>query len=398
MVKRRVSLFGATGSIGQSTVDLLKRHADKFEVVTVAANSRATELAKIAIDLSAQRAIVCDESTIADLRYALSGKNIEVSGGENALLEAASEKVDLVIMAISGAAGLRATFAAAETGADLALANKESIVCAGNLLMRKLQASRARLLPVDSEHNALFQILDGRDQSALQKVTLTASGGPFRNWSAEKIAAATPEDALAHPVWNMGEKISIDCATLINKGLELIEAQHIFALKPEQLDVLVHPQSTVHAFVSYSDGSVLAQMAKPDMRVAISACLSWPQRLASGVESLDLAKLQSLTFEQPDLQKFPCLKLVRSVMQQGGALPCILNAANEIAVSAFLRKAIGFNDIYRIIAATLENTQTQSLQKAFVALEDVLQTDRESRRIAASLLPYSEANLQRAIA
>lgn len=396
MVKRRISLFGATGSVGQSTVDLLKRHKDRFDVVTVAANSRAEELASIARALNAQRAIICDESALKTLRTHLDGTRIKTAAGEKALLDAASEPVDLIVMAISGAAGLRATFAAAQSGADLALANKESVVCAGALLMKHLDASGARLLPVDSEHNAVFQIIAGRDQSALRRVTLTASGGPFRTWSAGDIANARPEDALAHPVWKMGDKISVDCASLMNKGLELIEAQHIFNLAPPQLDILVHPQSIVHALVSYADGTVLAQMAVPDMRVAISSCLAWPQRCESGAGPLDLAKLQSLTFEKPDSDKFPCLRLAHAAMHEGGAAPCILNAANEIAVSAFLQNRIGFAAIPQVIENTFEKLDTLAAQKAFSTLEDVLETDAQARRIAASLLPYYETRAKRA--
>jgi 1-deoxy-D-xylulose-5-phosphate reductoisomerase len=398
VVRRRVSLFGATGSVGKSAVDLLSLHQDRFEVVTVAANNKAGELAGIARKLNAECAIVCDEAFYGNLQKNLSGTNIECAAGERALIDAASEKVDLIIMAISGAAGLRATFAAAGSGADLALANKESVVCAGALLMKMIEASGARLLPIDSEHNAVFQILQGRDKGSLKKITLTASGGPFRDWPLEKIANAKPEDALNHPVWNMGAKISVDCASLMNKGLELIEAQHIFSLKPERLDVLIHPQSIVHALVAYADGSVLAQMAMPDMRVAISACLDWPNRMASGAPGLDLAAVKSLSFENPDEKRFPCLKLARAAMKAEGAAPCTLSAANEIAVEAFLQNRIGFQAIPQLIELTMEKMTAVAAPINFASLEDVLSVDLESRRLAATFLPYHDINLRRASA
>jgi 1-deoxy-D-xylulose-5-phosphate reductoisomerase len=388
MVKRRVSLFGATGSIGKSAVDLLRRHCDRFEVITVTANDKAAELARIARELKAKQAIVCDESAYKTLRSELQGTDILCAAGQAALIASAGQSADLVIMAISGAAGLRATFAAAATGTDLALANKESVVCAGAILMKTLKSSGARLLPIDSEHNALFQILNSRNENTLKKVTLTASGGPFHKWPIENIAKAKPKDALAHPVWNMGSKISIDCATLMNKGLELIEAQHLFSLQADQLDVLVHPQSIVHALVSYEDGSVLAHMANPDMRVAISSCLNWPERMESGVSAPDLAKLSTLSFEKPDEQKFPCLFLARQVMKMGGAMPCILSAANEIAVEAFLQNRIGFLSISELIEAAIEKITAHKTPQSLTTLEDVLSLDQESRLIAASLLPY----------
>lgn len=398
MVKRKISLFGATGSVGRSAADLLTRHKDRFEVVTVAANNRAVELAAIARQLDARHAIVCDEKAYNALRKNLSGTKISSAAGEAALIAAASEKVDLVIMAVAGAAGLRATFAAAASGADLALANKESVVCAGALLMKTIASAGTRVLPIDLEHNAVFQILQGRDNTKLKKVTLTASGGPFRDWPLEKIALAKPQDALAHPVWTMGPKISVDCATLMNKGLELIEAQHLFSLAPSQLDVLVHPQSIVHALIAYDDGSVLAQMATPDMRVAISSCLNWPDRLESGAQQLDLAATGLLSFAPPDLRRFPCLRLAREAMQKGGAAPCILNAANEIAVDAYLQERIGFNDIASIIEASVEKSEKSGFARNIATLDDVISVDGESRRIAASLLPYESVTSERASA
>ncbi len=391
MVKRRVSLFGATGSIGASAIDLLERHKNLFEIVTVSANGKAHELAKIARRLAAKRAVVADENAYATLRDALEGTTILHAAGESALVEAAQEPVDLVIMAISGTAALRATFAAAKTGCALALANKESVVCAGPLLMDTIRASNTRLLPIDSEHNALFQLLQGHEKNALKQVTLTASGGPFRDWPAEKIADVTPEAALKHPVWNMGSKISIDCATMMNKGLELIEAQHIFSLVPAQMDILVHPQSVVHALIAFADGSTLAQMAVPDMRVAISNCLHWPNRMESGVAALDLASLGALTFEKPDEEKFPCLRLAREAMGAGGAMPCVLGAANEIAVEAFLHNRLSFYGISQLIESTMEKSHSLGGGKNFTSLDDVLLVEKESRRLAASLLPQRHA-------
>lgn len=395
MVKRRISLFGATGSIGASTVDLLKRHSDRFEVVTLTANTKAEELAQLARELNAQHVVIRDKDKYNDLKTALAGLPVQAAAGEEALLDAAVRPADVIVMAISGTAGLKPSFAAAGSGAHLALANKESIVCAGSLLMKTAKKAGTTLLPIDSEHNAVAQIIAGRDTSAVCKVTLTASGGPFRTWPLEKIAGATVRDALNHPVWSMGAKISVDCASLMNKGLELIEAQHLFDLKPQQLDVVVHPQSVVHALVEYADGSVLAQMAEPDMRVAISHCLDYPSRLASGVKPLDFAALKTLSFEAADEKRFPALRLAREAMEAGGLTPCALNAANEVAVEAFLREEIPFPVIAAIVEESLAKAADFDLARSTFTFEDVLAADQALRELAVSLLPYYGATSRR---
>lgn len=398
MVKRRISVFGATGSIGGNTIDLLKRHRNKFEVLTVSANRNAEKLALVARELDAKNAIICDKEKFCDLRDALSGTAVNILSGEQALIDASSEAVDVTVMAISGTAGLRPSFAATRAGNHLALANKESVVCAGELLMDSAKAHGTKILPVDSEHNAIFQILDGRDVSRLRRITLTASGGPFRAWSREELNKARPQDALAHPVWSMGEKISVDSASLMNKGLELIEAQHLFGLQPEQLNVVVHPQSVIHALAEFEDGSVIAQLAEPDMRVAISSCLNWPERLQSGAKPLDLAQLQSLTFEQPDEKRFPCLRLAREAMKMGGFMPCALNAANEIAVNAFLQNGVSFTAISHFVEDCLSQTIKLNLPLLINSLDEVLEVDANTRKFAVSLLPHYDRSPVRASA
>ena len=385
MVKRKISVFGATGSIGSNTIDLLRQHKNDFEIVTLTAHENVDALAALAIEFNAARAVIASEKHFERLKQALAGTKIKAAAGEAKVIEAARIKVDVIVMAISGSAGLAPSYAAAGTGAHLALANKESIVCAGRLLLDHAAKNGTKILPVDSEHNAVFQILDGRDAAPLKKITLTASGGPFRTWPAEKIAQATPQDALAHPIWKMGDKISVDCASLMNKGLELIEAQYLFGLEPHQLDVLIHPQSIVHALAEFEDGSVIAQMATPDMRIAISSCLNWPQRLANHSKPLDLAKRGALEFETPDTQRFPCLALARRAMEEGGALPCCLNAANEIAVAAFLHDGLSFPSIALVIEDCLDKFAARA---APATLQDVLALNEEVRQVAASLLPY----------
>jgi 1-deoxy-D-xylulose-5-phosphate reductoisomerase len=355
---RSVTILGATGSIGASTAAVIQEvrqtgEADiVVEAVTGARNIEA--LADQAAALRARFAVVAEPSLGADLARACAdrGLKIETAAGPEALIEAAQRPADWVMSAIVGAAALRPTLAAVRRGAAVALANKECLVCAGDLMLAEAAKSGARLLPVDSEHNAIFQCLQG--QGRVETLTLTASGGPFRTWTRERMAAATPDQACAHPKWSMGRKISVDSATLMNKGLELIEAGRLFDLPESAIDVVVHPQSIVHSLVTFCDGSVLAQLSEPDMRVPIGYALAWPDRVALSTRRLDLARLGQLQFEQPDVARFPALALAREAFRMGGAAPAVLNAANEVAVDAFLSGQIGFLDIASVVAETLD--------------------------------------------
>jgi 1-deoxy-D-xylulose-5-phosphate reductoisomerase len=392
MKLRTVSIFGATGSIGASTIDLVMRHADRYAVEVVTGNARVPELAELARKVSAKLAVVADPGRYEELRLALSGSGIEVAAGPEALVEAASRRVDWVMAGIVGAAGLPSTFAAARTGAAIALANKESLVCAGSLLTAEISRAGGVLLPADSEHNAIFQAIHGTMDRTVDEIILTASGGPFRTASIEAMRIATPQTALKHPIWSMGAKISIDSATLVNKGLELIEAHHLFGLPSAKLGVLVHPQSIVHGLVRFCDGSLLAQLGPADMRVPIASCLAWPDRIATGAKPLDLAAVGSLQFELPDVSRFPALRLARVAMDQGGGLPCVLNAANEVAVAAFLGRGIGFLDIAALIEQTMEDAERTGLTRAPHDLEDVIFLDGEARKLAVTLLPRFSSN------
>ena len=342
---RVVTVLGATGSIGRSTAELLSAAPEEFSVAAVAGGRDAGALARMAIRLKAPFAALADASGYGDLKTALAGTGITAAAGPDAVIEAALYPSDLVIGAIAGAAGVRPTFAALEAGRTIALANKECLVCAGPAFMRQAERSRTRLLPVDSEHNAIFQALGDADPATIEMMTLTASGGPFRSWTREAIAAATPEQALAHPNWAMGPKVTIDCAGLMNKGLEVIEAHYIFGIEAARLDVLVHAQSIVHGLVSFIDGSVTAGLASPDMKVPIGHCLGYPDRLRTAARRLDLATIGTLTFERPDLDRFPALRVALDALRTGRGLPTVMNAANEIAVEAFLKKLISFHDI-----------------------------------------------------
>ena len=350
---RRISILGATGSIGRSCARVIADTPDGFSVVSVAGGSDAAALARRAIELGAEFAALADPAGYADLREALAGSGIEAAAGPEAVREAALREADLLVSAIVGAAGLEPTFAAIAAGRAVALANKETLVCAGAAVMRAAERAGSTVLPMDSEHNALFQALGGRDAASIVMMTITASGGPFREWSAERIASATPEQALAHPNWVMCPKVSIDSASLMNKGLELIEAHFLFGVPPDRLDVVVHPQSIVHGLIAFADGSLIAGMASPDMRTPIAHCLAWPERIASGVRPPDLAALGRLTFERADLGRFPALGLAMAALSEGGGAPTALNAANEIAVAAFLDRKIAFGDIPRLVERTL---------------------------------------------
>lgn len=382
----RLSVLGATGSIGESTLDLVQRSPERFEIVTLSACRNAGRLAELAIRHRAQSAVIGDEAQYAQLRDALAGTGIRAAAGASALVEAAAEPADCTMAAIVGAAGLAPTFAAARQGHRVALANKECLVSAGDVFLAETARSGAELIPVDSEHSAAFQALAGASPKALERIVLTASGGPFRTWELDRIATATPDVALMHPNWRMGRKISIDSATMMNKGLELIEAFHLFPVREDQLDIVVHPQSVVHCLVFYADGAVLAQMAPPDMRAPIAYALAWPERMATPVERLDLVKLKTLTFEAPDAERFPALTVARDALRRGLSAPCILNAANEVAVEAFLDNRIGFLDIAAKVAATLEAAEARGMICALRSLDDVLAADGESRKLAHSLL------------
>ncbi len=386
-VDRTVTLLGATGSIGASTIDLLKRQRERYRVEAVSAHRSAAALAALARELGARFAAVGDPAAYAELKDALAGTGIEAGAGESALIEAAQRPADWVIGAITGAAGLRPTLAAAERGAIIALANKETLVCAGGLFMRRAAAAGATVLPVDSEHNALFQAMSGSRREDVRRVILTASGGPFRTASAQAIASATLEQALKHPNWSMGPKVTIDSATLMNKGLELIEAHHLFALPPEQIDILVHPQSIVHSLVEFCDGSLIAQLGSPDMRIPIAYCLAWPERMMGPAPRLDLARAATLSFEEPDPTRFPALRLARLALEAGGAAPTVLNAANEVAVAEFIARRLDFMGITALVEATLEGALGRNWAAEPESLDQALSVDHDSRLLARELLP-----------
>jgi 1-deoxy-D-xylulose-5-phosphate reductoisomerase len=384
---RSVTLLGATGSIGSSTADLLRRDAGRYRVEAVTAHREAAALARLARELNARFAAVADPEAFAELKAELSGSGIEAAAGPAAIVEAAQRPADWVMAAITGAASLAPTLAAAERGATVALANKECLVCAGALFMRRAAATGATVLPVDSEHNAIFQAMSAGRREDIRRIVLTASGGPFRTWPLEAIRKVTLEQALKHPTWSMGPKITIDSATLMNKGLELIEAHHLFALGPDQLDVVVHPQSIVHGLVEFRDGSVIAQLGSPDMRIPISHCLAWPVRMGTPAQRLDLAKVATLTFEEPDMTRFPALALARRALAAGGAAPTILNAANEVAVGEFVARRLGFCGIAALVEATIEACQRRGGMAEPQSVDQALAIDHNARRIAADLLP-----------
>ncbi len=384
---RTITLLGATGSVGASTVDLIRREGSGLVPQVVTAHRNAKALAELARSVGARVAVVADPSAYGELKEALSGSGIEPAAGDAALVEAAQRPADLVLAAITGAAGLKPTLAAIERGATVALANKESLVCAGALFMRRAAAMSATVLPVDSEHNAIFQALGAGQRRDVRRIIVTASGGPFRTWTAEQIRAATPQQALRHPTWSMGRKITIDSATMMNKGLEVIEAHHLFALAPEQIDVLVHPQSIVHGIVEFADGSLVAQMGATDMRIPIAHCLAWPDRIPDAAARLDLAALGRLDFEAPDTQRFPALALAQAALAEGGAAPTILNAANEIAVEAFLAGRLDFMGIAGLVEETLAAARARGLSAEPDSIDAALGVDHVSRELALTLLP-----------
>ncbi|MBK8629202.1 MAG: 1-deoxy-D-xylulose-5-phosphate reductoisomerase [Sphingomonadales bacterium] len=382
MSRRTISVFGATGSIGESTLDLVRRNPDQFEVLALTAHSNVHALAQAARATQAKRAVIADEAHLTDLKAALAGTGVEVAAGREALVEAASLGADWTMAAIVGCAGLAPAMAALKTGKTLALANKESLVSAGDLMMSAAKTAGATLLTVDSEHNAIFQCMDATAPKAVRRIILTASGGPFREFGANAMATVTPDMAVKHPNWDMGAKISVDSATMMNKGLEVIEAHHLFGLPSDRIDVLVHPQSVIHSMVEYVDGSVLAQLGTPDMRTPIAHALAWPERMETPVASLNLAQVGRLDFEEPDPVRFPALRLARVAMEAGGAAPAILNAANEIAVAAFLDRRVGFTAIAAIVERVMERYEAAPP----ASIEEVLAVDSEARRISAALI------------
>ena len=383
---RRVTVLGSTGSVGANTVELIalaNAGSDRrYQVVALTAHSNVRVLAAQARSLRPEIAVVADPNSYAALKQELAGSGIEITAGPQAVEEAAARDADWTMASIVGAAGLKPTLAAVAQGRTVALANKECLVSAGAHFMRQVKASGARLLPVDSEHSAVFQVFDFAQHAAIERVTLTASGGPFRTWTNEQMAKASAAQACKHPNWSMGAKISIDSATLMNKGLELIEAHYLFGITPERLDVVVHPQSIVHSLVSYVDGSVFAQLASPDMRTPIAYALGFPDRMAAPTHRLDLAAIGQLTFEAPDPVRFPCLGLAQLALRTGGTAPTILNAANEVAVEAFLAGQIGFLDIGRTVEAALNRMVSSSDAECLNSLDACIALDTQARAVA----------------
>jgi len=379
---RSVSVLGSTGSIGCNTLDLIARNLEHFSVVALTGNRNVQLLAEQARIFRPELVVVATESSYIDLKKELSGTNIRIAAGDQALDEAANLNSDLVMSGIVGIAGLKPTITAIRRGATVALANKECLVCAGNLLFNELNKYGGTILPVDSEHNAIFQVFDFKQSDTVEKLILTASGGPFRETPIDKMAGITPTEAIAHPNWDMGAKISVDSATMMNKGLELIEAFYLFPINEDQIEILVHPQSVIHSMVAYTDGSVLAQLGTPDMRTPISYALNWPRRLRTPSPQLDLVQIASLTFEAPDFKRFPALTLAKESLSARGAAPTVLNAANEIAVKYFLDHKIGFLDIVKIVGQTLDK---QSFKEP-ATIEDVNTIDKEARIIARELV------------
>lgn len=383
---RRITILGSTGSIGCNTVDLIQRRPGEYEIEALTANRNAVLLAEQSLLLRPKIAVIADSDSYRELKEALAGSGIETAAGPGAVVEAAGRPAEWVMASIVGVAGLEPTLAAIRRGAIVALANKECLVSAGDVMIAEIERYGATLLPVDSEHSAIFQVFDFDRPDTVERIILTASGGPFREMNRTDMARVTPEQAVAHPNWNMGAKISVDSATMMNKGLELIEAHHLFSVAEERIEILVHPQSVVHSLVAYVDGSVLAQMGTPDMRTPIAFALGWPDRMATPAPRLALDEIGSLTFEPPDAERFPALRLARQALRTGGSAPTILNAANEVAVHSFLAREIGFLDIARIVDQTLDKVPNGRLE----SLADVSEADTVAREIAGRFV--SEAS------
>lgn len=393
--KRRITILGSTGSIGVNTLDLLDfaaaRGEAEIEIEALTANANVELLAEQARKFRPAYVAIGDESLKGDLQDALSDLDVEIGAGAAAVEEAGAREADWVMAAIVGAAGLKPTLRAAERGADIALANKECLVCAGDVVKAAIDKAGGKLLPVDSEHNAIFQVYDFDRPNRISRLILTASGGPFRAWEKSAMAAATPEQAVAHPNWSMGAKISVDSATMMNKGLELIEAAHIFPTPHEDIEILVHPQSVIHSMVEYVDGSVLAQLGTPDMRTPIASTLAWPDRTPSPSARLDFAEVATLTFEAPDLDRFPALRLAREAVEQGGIFPATLNAANEVAVAAFLGGGLKFLDIAGVCEQVLNEVGRHNGPPILESLEDALAADAQARSLAAAMVKKAAA-------
>jgi 1-deoxy-D-xylulose-5-phosphate reductoisomerase len=383
---KRVSVLGATGSVGQSTLDLIGRNPNAFKVVALTAKHNIERLAELAVRHGAELAVIADEGQYGALQERLVGTGIAAAAGMPGLIEAALRPADCVMAGIMGAAGLRPTLAAVSQGRRVALANKECLVSAGEIFMQAVREAGTELIPVDSEHSAAFQAIAGAAPDSIERIVLTASGGPFRTWSLDQLALATPSEALRHPNWSMGPKITIDSATLMNKGLELIEAYHLFQIEADKLEIVVHPQSIIHALVGYRDGSMLAQLSSPDMRTPIALSLAWPQRMTAPTKRLDLVELAQLSFERPDEERFQAIGLARAAMRRGGMAPAVLNAANEVAVDAFLAGRLGFLQIAQLVAETLAQGEACGLYVESTDLGAVLETDAAARRLALNLL------------
>ena len=379
---KKVAILGCTGSIGKSTLDLIERSPDEFEITALTAAVNVDALADAARRTNARLAVIADERRLRALQDALQGSGCQAAAGADALVEAATGDSDLVMAAIVGCAGLRPTMAAVEAGKTVALANKEALVTAGDLMTEAAKTSGATLLPVDSEHNAIFQALAGSRIDQVSRIILTASGGPFRTASAEAMRNATPAQAVAHPNWTMGAKISVDSATLMNKGLELIEAHCLFGLPSERIDILVHPQSVIHSLVEFIDGSVLAQLGSPDMRIPIAYALAWPDRMPTPAKRLDLAAIARLDFGEPDLERFPALRLSREALEAGGSAPAVLNAANEVAVATFLDGRISFPEISTLVDMALQENESPAPR----SIEDVFEIDRKVRTEVTAMI------------
>jgi 1-deoxy-D-xylulose-5-phosphate reductoisomerase len=384
---RTVSVLGATGSIGDSTMDLLRGARDRYSVEALTANSNVEGLARLAKEFGARFAAIGDPTRLGELKDALAGTRIECGAGESAVIEAAARPADWVMAAVIGAAGLKPALAAVDRGATVSLANKECLVCAGDFFMQRAAKAGACILPADSEHNALFQALSSGNREELVRVIITASGGPFRTWAPTDIEQATLAQALKHPNWSMGQKITIDSASMMNKGLEVIEASYLFALSADEIDVLVHPQSIIHGMVEFSDRSVVAQLGAPDMRIPIAHCLGWPERIVGPSARLDLAKIGQLTFEAPDFERFPGLRLAYEALRTGRGATTVFNAANEVAVAAFIAGKIKFGSIARLVEATINDWIRGGNLASLSSADDAISVDHNARNRAASLLP-----------
>jgi len=379
---KKISILGATGSIGQQTLAVVRQHRDKFKITALAAQKNVAVLAAVVREFQPELVAIADEAEYQNLKSEIGIVKTEILVGESGVMEVAKYDADICVAAIVGIAGLAPTLAAIEQGRTVALANKEALVCAGPWMLHAVEKSGAKILPVDSEHNAIFQVLENHNRDQVKKIIITASGGPFREKLKAEIYNATPEQALKHPNWNMGEKITIDSATLMNKGLELMEAHYLFTMPPEQIEILIHPQSVIHSMVEYMDGSVLAQLGPPDMTVPISYCLGYPHRIATQIKSLNFAEIKSLSFESPDADRFPALGLTRAALTAGGAMPTIMNAANEIAVAAFLGRKIPFGRITEIIDVAMQQVENTRI----TTMADLFAADAAARRKAEEMI------------